>query len=810
MPIKTEHLHFYQTLGAITRLPAGFEAGLERERLRVEVVRPDILRVRVSRAGRFEEKPSAAVCAQPGSFGATDFTLEETPDTVTVSTGALALHVTRAPFGLKAVRADGSVIFETACDSGRSLAYGELNSRFVITRSCAQEDAFYGLGEKAGVFNRHGRTFTLWNTDIFNGASTDEFTRDLPDAHPRKSVESKEFDPYYISIPFFYHQPGWSPSASGAPMAGFFIDNPWRGEFEFPVSKTYRFEFLGGQYDEYIFSGPGMPAILEAYTALTGRMAAPPLWALGHHQCRWFDYKQADVVDLAKTYRDRKIPCDVVWLDIDYMDGYRVFTWNKVKFPDPAAMIADLRERGLRVITIIDPGVKHESGNPLFEDGLRDRLFCENGVGTPFVGRVWPGQTVFPDFSLPETRAWWGRLNADHVGHGLAGIWNDMNEPATFLGDLDSMRFDHGRAEHGRFHNEYAMLMAMGTVEGLRAAMPNLRTFVLSRAGSAGIQRYAANWMGDNRSSWDLLWLSLPMAMGLGISGQPFVGADIGGFAGHSEGELLSRWYQCAAFTPFFRNHNCSGSMDQYPWSFGSTVEQLCKEAISERYRLMPYLYACFMEASETGAPIQRPLIFEHQDDAAARNLDDQFLLGSHLLVAPVTAEGQTARHLYLPEGTWRDWWTGEAVSGGRHLLVPTPRDRIPVFARGGAVIPLWTGSPQTTQGHFPEEIELRVIVPLEDGETTSIFHEDDGLTFAHQTGAFFRTTFRVARAGTTLRLAATVSGKGFPEFRRKRFRITLPGLPGLPRIAGGGAILDGESFVLPNSGTPFSLEIAL
>jgi alpha-glucosidase len=812
MSIQTEHLDFYQTLGALRRLPAGFEAVLEREFLRVEVVREDVLRVRVSRAGRFAEKPSAAVCVDVGALDVPAFTLVETPEKVTLATAALTLHVTRAPFGLRAERADGSVIFETARDSrtGRSLAYGELNSRFVITRVCAMEDAFYGLGEKAGVFNRHGRTFTLWNTDIFNGASTDEFTRDLPESDPRKSIASKEFDPYYMSIPFFYHQPAEGTSTAGAPMAGFYIDNPWRGEFEFPVGATYRFEFLGGQYDEYIFAGPGMPKILEGYTALTGRMPAPPLWALGHHQCRWFDYKQADVLALGQTYRDRGIPCDVLWLDIDYMDGYRVFTWNKEKFPDPGALMASLRDEGLRVITIIDPGVKHEAGNPLFEEGVRDNLFCMNGVGTPFVGRVWPGQTVFPDFSLPETRAWWGRLNAEHVELGLAGIWNDMNEPATFLGDLDSMRFEHGRTEHGRFHNEYAMLMAMGTVEGLRAAMPNLRTFVLSRAGSAGIQRYAANWMGDNRSTWDLLWLSLPMAMGLGISGQPFVGADIGGFAEHSEGELLARWYQCAAFTPFFRNHNSAGSKDQYPWSYGAAVETICREAISERYRLMPYLYACFMEAAETGAPVQRPLIFDHQDEGATRNLDDEFLLGRHLLVAPVVAKGQTARHLYLPQGTWRDWWTGELVQGGRHLLVPTPLERIPVFARGGAVIPLWTGAPQTTQGHFPEEIVLNVIVPTEEGTTTSLLHEDDGLTFAHATGAFFRTTFQVSRSGSTLTLAATVAGTGFPEFRRKRFRLSFPGLSTLPRVISGDAECDGTDLVVSNAGTSFTLEIAL
>lgn len=816
MPIRTEKIHFYQNLGACALQPRGFEAELEHERLRVEVVRPDVLRVSVSRGGRFAENPSAAVCAPLPVLAHGAFCVEETDETITLTTDALTLVATRAPFALRVTRRDGSLVLKTAADAatGQSRAYGELNNRFVVTRTCAREDAFYGLGEKTGSFNRQGRTFTLWNTDVHNGGSTEQFTRERPAGDPRKNPSSTEFDPYYVSIPFFYHHPAIPipGQATPAPMAGFFIDNPWRGEFEFAALTTYRFEFHGGHYVEYLFAGPRMPDILSAYTELTGRMSAPPLWALGHHQCRWHDYTQAEVLDLAHTYRAREIPCDVIWLDIDAMDGFRVFTWDPKKFPDPAALIGTLREQGLRVITIVDPGIKQERGNPLFDEGCRERLFCETTVGTPFVGAVWPGATVFPDFSLPEARAWWGRLNAEHVRFGIAGIWNDMNEPATFDGDVEAMRFQRGQAEHARYHNEYAMLMAMGTVDGLRAAMPDLRPFVLSRAGSAGIQRYAANWMGDNGSSWEQLWLSLPMGMGLGISGQAFVGADVGGFGGHCEGELLARWYQYAAFTPFFRNHNCAGFRDQYPWSFGESVEELCVSAIRERYRLMPYLYAAFVQATETGAPIQRPLVFDDQDDAATRTLDDQFLLGPHLLVAPVTTKGQTARHVYLPAGTWRDWWTGEALPGGRHHLVATPRDRIPVFVRGGAVIPLWTGKPQTTQSHFPDEIELRVIVPLADGETTSLLHEDDGLTFAHEKGHYVRTTFRLSRHGQTLHLAATVEGAGFPEFRRCRFRLVFPGLksPPTPLPGEGELSREGDSFVLENGGAAFSLALQL
>lgn len=780
MPLPIHNLHFFQTLGPATRVPAGFEAPLEHERLEVLVIKPGVLRIAISRGGVIDPRPSASLQQPLELESPREFSLEQTDQHVKMITGELTLTARRAPFGIRIERADGSVVMQSSFDpqSGKSLAYGELNNQFVVHRDNALEDAFYGLGEKSGAFNRMGRDFTLWNTDVMNGGATEEFTRGRPPSDPRSDNLSTEFDPYYISIPFFYHHPAVPYAAPGAaaPMSGHFIDNPWRGHVDFPQKERHQIGFNGGQYQEYVFAGPTMAEILWDYTELTGRMSAPPLWALGHHQCRWYDYTQADVEQLANAYRERGLPCDVIWLDIDYMDGFRVFTWDEQKFPDPAALIEGLKAQGYRMITIIDPGVKYERGNPLFEQGMRDRLFCETTVGTPFVGRVWPGQTVFPDFSLEETRAWWGRLNAEHVKSGIAGIWNDMNEPATFDGDVEAMRFGHGKLEHARCHNEYALLMAMGTVEGLRAAMPELRTFVLSRAGSPGIQRYAANWMGDNVSTWEHLGMSLPMALGLGISGQPFVGADIGGFGKNCNGELLARWYQCAAYTPFFRNHNCSGHRDQYPWSFGPAVEEICREAIRERYRLLPYIYTSFMQSTESGAPVQRPLIWEDATDPVCRDLHDQFLLGDHLLVAPALEPGQTQRQVYLPAGVWRDWRDGSLREGGRYHLEDTPMDRIPVFARAGAVIPLLADIPESTQDHYPEELELALVIPEKDGTTVSELHEDDGLRDGHLHGDYLRTRFTLTRNGDQLTLSTTVSGNGYPEHRRKRFRLRFIG----------------------------------
>ncbi len=774
------------------------------ERLRVDVLRADVLRVKISREGRFDEQPTCAVVeGGAGALGGSrKFDIEETADVVRVVTSEMALTVGKSPFRLDAHRVDGSVIIETATDdAGLPWTYATLNDEWVVTRKCEPSDSFFGLGEKTGRFDRKGRDFSLWNTDVLNPNTSGEYRAKYPGNDPRGDQKSTEFDPYYVSIPFFYHQP-----CGRSAMAGFFFDNARRARVEFSDPKRYRLHFQGGQYTEYVFAGPAMREILSAYTTLTGRMLPPPIWALGHHQCRWFPYTQDALEALGQEYRERAIPCDTLWLDIDYMDEYRVFTWNRQMFPEPQAMLARLREEGLRVVTIIDPGVKFEPGYPIFDEAAKGDLLCRTPGGTVYVGQVWPGRTAFPDFSLAETRQWWGRLNAEHVRSGLAGIWNDMNEPAT--GDIpaDAMSFGRGAAPHDHFHNEYGTLMAMGTVEGLLAAMPNWRTFVLTRAGSPGIQRYAANWLGDNCSRWEHLWLSIPMAMGFGVSGQPFVGADVGGFIENTHLELLVRWYQYGALTPFFRNHNCANQHDQYPWTFGEAVETLCREAIELRYRLMPYLYAAFLEAAETGAPVQRPLIFEYQDDLAARHVDDQFLCGRDLLVAPVYKPGLTARNVYLPAGWWYDR-EGAVVQGPRWVTADAPLDSIPIFMRGGSVVPMWPEAPASTMGYRPTVIVLHVFLPGEDGETRSVLHEDDGITFARQDGAFYRTELVVRRAGGEVELAATVTGQGYPEFARTEFQLVFHGDVGDEVTVDGEARrLEDGKLTLPNAGVGFRL----
>jgi alpha-glucosidase len=703
------------------------EVAWGRERLRVDVIRPDVVRLKISRGGVFDEAPTFAV-VQDGSA-------DHEVDGTTLRTAALEVDLET----LAVRRADGTPVVDPI------EPYGTLNDAFWVRRRCRPEDAIYGLGEKSGRHNRRGRSFTLWNTDILNPHAAAPFGGD---------GDSIEFDPYYVSIPFFHHH-----TADGR-VAASFVDNGYRATYDFTRPHEYGFRFEGGQYTEYVFAGPSLPGIVEAYTWLTGRAAPPPLWALGYHQCRWKAYSQADVEALGARHRELGIPCDALWLDIEYMDGYRVFTWNTDLFPDAPGMLARLREQGFRVITIIDPGVKVEPGYAVFDEALERDVLCRTEGGDVYIGEVWPGDTAFPDFVTEEGRAWWGELNAAHVQSGLAGIWNDMNEPATGEVPPERMRFNHGTESHERWHNQYALLMAMGTRDGLLKAMPDQRTFILTRAGSAGIQRYAANWMGDNQARWDHLWLSIPMANGFGLSGQPFVGADVGGFQSNSNAELFLRWIQYGALTPFCRNHSMLGDVDQYAWAWGEAVLTEARRAIELRYRLLPYIYSAFVTATETGAPVQRPLVFDHQYDAAVRDIDDEYLFGPDLLVAPVYEPRTTARQVYLPAGDWYDWHTGERFSGPCFVVAPTPMDRIPLYARAGAVIGMWPSAPPST-AERPDTIELHAFA----GTGTSFLQEDDGLTLD---GPVRRTRFELD--GTTLR--ATSEG----DYPGSRFVVVAHG----------------------------------
>lgn len=805
--ISTKHFLPLGAVRSVEETPRGLLLGVGDERFRVDVLQEDLLRLKISQAKVFDEEPTFAVVddvSPPVSFE-----VHQNDTSVTLSTKKLKLVIRRDPFALAAYRADGSMLFEDADDTdGNPVGYLQLNDTFVVTRRLEAHDSIFGLGQKTGTADRRGRNFTMWNTDILQPNVLED--NRLVESEQAQHGSSTSYDPYYSSTPFFYHSQG---EGDRALMAGFFIDNSYKGRFEFEHRSFYRYQFEGGQYTEYLFAGPEMPQILEAYTNLTGRMKAPPLWSLGVHQCRFQDYTQKDVQQLSCEYRERNIPCDVMWFDIGYMNGYRVFTWDPKKFSDVTGLLGELAEKKFRSIGIVDPGVKLDPGYPVFEEGFAKNFFCKTEGGKLYVGQVWPGRTVFPDFSREEVRSWWGELNARHTHVGLSGIWNDMNEPAT--GDVApfAMRFDYDgdNHPHERFHNQYALLMAMGTYEGLLEKNPAERPFILTRAGFSGIQRYAAQWTGDNESKWSHLNMSISMSTGMGISGQAFVGSDMPGFMGRPTAEMAVRWIQYGALTPFCRFHNTLGEPGQYPWSFGHAVEQRAREALQLRYRLLPYIYTSFLEAVERGAPVQRPLVYDFQHDRQARETDDSYMLGRDLLVAPITEAGQTSRNVYLPRGSWVDMGTGEVHEGHHFITVDAPLERLPVFARGGSVIPMWDKAPESTMGYEPEIIELHLFVPSQDGEFRSELREDDGLSNAHEEGAYLHTDFVVVRSEERLTVKATTRGDGFKEFKRQTFRLVVRGAPvGEVRVNGDLRDAPGGRVDFLNRGEAFSLEMSL
>lgn len=601
---------------------------------------------------------------------------------------------------------------------------------------------YYGLGEKTGFLDKRGERYEMWNSDIF-------------------SPHVPDMEALYQSIPFLL-------TTGPQGVYGLFLDHPGRSVFDMrsrPDQVYVRTET--GSLDLYVIAGPEWKDVIRRYTALTGRTPLPPRWALGYHQSRYSYTSQEEVLELARTFRAKGIPCDAIHLDIHYMDGYRVFTFDPEKFPDPAGLVRTLLEMGIKTVPIVDPGVKADPRYPVFQEGLQGNYYCRKPDGEPFLGPVWPGDSAFPDFLSEEASEWWGRLHRYYTDLGIEGIWNDMNEPSVFTEtktlEPDTLHWYQGAwTPHKDVHNLYGLHMSKSTWEGLDKALKGRRPFVLTRAGYAGIQRYAAVWTGDNRSYWEHMAMAIPMVLNLGLSGVAFAGPDIGGFAHHTSGELLARWTQMGALFPYCRNHSEWNTIRQEPWCFGPEVEEICRTYIRLRYRWMPYLYSLFREAAETGLPVMRPLLLEYPDDPKTANLCDQFMLGSGVMAAPVIRPGADHRSVYLPEGIWYDYWSGARLTGGTAVLAHAPLDTLPLYVKAGTILP-WTKDRDAdgAADREPDELQLDVYCS---GNAAGSFevYEDDGVTYAHREGAYNLYRLEVNEEQDQVSLVMTPLHKGY------------------------------------------------
>ncbi|WP_420453880.1 TIM-barrel domain-containing protein [Rubrivirga sp.] len=714
--------------------------------LHLDALSDDVVRVRHVRPGQVPSaRPSYALDPDARWDGPSAWAARDGGDVVEVETAALRIRVT-AETGAFVVteRAGGRVLVDGHALPDEGVGH---------TVSLEPADRLFGLGDKALSLDRRGHWVELWNTDAYK--------------------YQRGTDPLYKSVPFVLKQ-------GEEAAAGLFYDNTFRARFDLGASDAGRMAYHadGGALDLYVVHGPTPLGVVEAYARLTGRTPMLPRWALGYHQCRYSYMNEAEVREVAASFRERRIPCDALYFDIHYMDGYRVFTWDRERFPDPPGLLADLDADGFRSVVIIDPGVKADDPDyAVYRQGQDRDAFVRYPDGAEVHGEVWPGRCAFPDFTDPDVRDWWGGLHEGLVRDGVDGIWNDMNEPALFSvahveGSMDAEHdvgtipdearhaLDGEGGSHAQAHNVYGMQMQRATHEGLTQLAPDRRPFTITRAAYAGSQRFGTSWTGDNSATWDHLRLAIQTCLSLGVSGMTFTGADVGGFVGHPTGELLARWTQVGALTPLFRNHSAVDTPRQEPWLFGDEVGRVCRQAIELRYRLLPTLYTALWQAATHGTPILRPLPLVHPTDETVRRTSPlAFYVGDSLLAHPVVEEGQAEREIYLPDADagWVDFWTGERLEGRQSVWTATPLDRVPLYVRAGSVLAL--GPVRQHSGEPVERLELRVYPAR--GRYTSWLYEDAG--DGH--GDAWLGRLDLADDGAAVRLACSVVGAHVPEW---------------------------------------------
>jgi len=728
--------------GAIDRFlksDVGLSAQTANAFLSIRLFSASVVNIRFTRTEQFDPH-SYAVVREPGSV---EFSLGESEKEIRLTGEKFSLLLSRSDAHIRMETLSGEIINEDEKGLGTSW-----NGQQVSAYKHLQDgERFIGLGEKVGPLDRRGRGYVHYNIDAFAyGSGT---------------------DPIYSSIPFYI-------GIQNGLVYGIFFDNSSRTSFNFGASNNRFASFTAdeGEMNYYFIYGESVAEIIRSYTWLTGTIQLPPLWSLGYQQCRYSYYPDREVLDLARNFRDRGIPADTLVLDIHYMDAYKIFTWHPEYFPDPAGMISKLEQQGFHIVVMCDPGIKTEPGYAPYDEGKPAKLFIQYPDGEDYTGQVWPGWCHFPDFTNPRTREAWTKWMKSYTDIGIEGFWNDMNEFSTW-GQMmpENLIFDFegrkGTTRSGR--NVYGLQMARSTYEAAKAHLKGRRPFNLTRSGYAGIQRYAALWTGDNVSYDEHMLLGVRLVNSLGLCGVSFAGYDIGGFVGDASPRLFARWISIGALSPFCRTHTMINSRDSEPWSYGEEVEIISRNYIRLRYQLLPYIYSVFREASVTGMPVQRSLaiIHPHRKEVFEGQFENQYLFGPDILVAPVESSQDLAK-VFLPEGTWYHLNDGTSFDGNKVHVVDCPVHRLPVFIRGGAVIPMQ--DPIQHTGETSSVLHFHVYK----GEAGTEFnwYTDDGATFDFEKGAYCLRNIRFD--GQSNLTIGAADGNYRPHF--KTIRIILHG----------------------------------
>jgi len=700
-----------------------------------------IIRICVTRNGK-EPDESFAVIEKPLD----NFTWQKLYDTIEVDTSTLKLVIDLHPLRFNFFTADGKPL------SGDDPRFG-INwqaERVINYRKLYPDEKFLGLGEKAGDLDRRGCNYVNWNTDA--------------------AMHTITTDPLYKTFPFFI-------ALHSGLSYGLFFDNTHKSYFDFGATTDEQMSWFGadgGDMNYYFFGAQGLRNIIEDYTWLTGRMEMPPLWSLGYQQCRWSYMSAQEVLDVAKKFRERDIPADVMYCDIDYMDGYKIFTWNKKTFPDPKKMIDELKKMDFRLVTIVDPGIKIEEGYKQYKEGVARGYFATYPNGELYVGSVWPGRCHFPDFFSQEVRDWWGAAFEALTDPGVEGFWNDMNEPAAWGQNMPWL-VKFGERFMPEVRNAYGMQMSRGTYDGTKRILKDKRPFILTRAAYCGIQRYSAIWTGDNAATDEHMLFGQRLVNSLGLAGMSMIGVDIGGFMGNPTPELMVRWNSLGPYVPMFRNHAALGMSMREPWQWGDKYEQIIKKDIEHRYKLLPYIYSGFYESTQTGLPLARTLAIDYTSDENIydRRFQNQFLFGDSILVAPVISTAEMAE-VYLPAGDWYRLSSDQKFSGNQTAAVVSPLTDLPVFIKAGGIVPMQNVVQSTNE---PGDGILQIHIWKGNDPNSFVYYEDDGTTYSYQHGAYYKRTITFNPQAKEVSLSAV---EGSQTSKYSKLRLVWHGFEGI------------------------------
>jgi len=722
--------------------------------LEITVIRNSTIRFRYATDYVFQPDFSYAISpTAPRGYNHLEAT--ETKTEYLITTSKIKVLVDKKSLRIQISDLEGNIINEDELGFHYEENYTFGGNSVKMSKMTQAGESFYGMGDKATHSNLKGKRVQNWVTDQY--------------------AYEKDQDPLYKAVPFYI-------GLHNEKAYGLFFDNTFKTHFDFAHERRNVTSFWaeGGEMNYYFFYGPDMSRVVRSYTDLTGTPELPPLWALGYHQSKWSYFPESRVKEIAKKFRKLKIPCDAIYLDIDYMDGFRCFTWDKTKFPDPKAMIEDLNKDGFKTVVMIDPGIKVDRDYWVYQEAAKNDYFCKRGDGPLMNGKVWPGQCNFPDFTNPKVREWWAGLYKELMSEvGAHAVWNDMNEPAvmevpTKTAPLDTRHdYDGHPCSHRKAHNIYGMQMVRATYEGVKKYVYPKRPFVITRASYSGAQRFSSTWTGDNVATWEHLWIANVQVQRMCLSGMSFVGTDIGGFAEQPSGELFARWIQLGIFHPFCRVHSSGDHGDQEPWSFDAEVTKIVRKFIELRYQLLPYLYTAFYKYFKESVPMIQPLVYFDQADPQTHFRTDEFIFGDQILVCPIQEPNAKGRRMYIPRGIWYDFWTNETIEGGAEKWVDADIDKIPIFIKEGAIIPKYPV--QQYVGELTiEELQLDVYYKL--GTENSNIYEDAQDGYDYTKGEYSLRNLKLTGKENELIIQQFKDGNFITTY--ETFKLNLMGLP--------------------------------